>query len=107
MLPARFVMAFDNASAEETPFPPPDISSPRSNFANFSFICSISATPPNIQDRSSLKLGCFLLVLLEAGLWLLLHSDPLNHRWFRSRRRCWRCWRDDALMMNGHGYGYP
>lgn len=41
-IPARFVMALDNAKAEETPFPPPDISSPNSNFANLSLICSIS-----------------------------------------------------------------
>lgn len=41
-IPARFVIAFDRAKADETPFPPPDISSPRSNFANFSFINSIS-----------------------------------------------------------------
>lgn len=33
-------MALDKAKADETPFPPPDISSPRSNFENLSFICS-------------------------------------------------------------------
>lgn len=42
-LPARFVIAFDRAKAEETPFPPPDISSPKSNLANLSFISSTSA----------------------------------------------------------------
>lgn len=41
-VPARFVMAFDNAKAEETPFPPPDMSSPRSSLANLSFINSTS-----------------------------------------------------------------
>jgi hypothetical protein len=45
-IPARFVMAFDNAKADETPFPPPDISSPKSNFANLSFINSISESKP-------------------------------------------------------------
>lgn len=43
MLPARFVIALDKAKAEETPFPPPDMSSPRSNLANLSFIISTSA----------------------------------------------------------------
>lgn len=38
-------MALERARAEDTPFPPPDISSPRSNFANLSFIISISVTP--------------------------------------------------------------
>lgn len=41
--PARLVMAFDRARAEETPFPPPDMSSPSSSFANLSFIISMSA----------------------------------------------------------------
>lgn len=36
-------MALERARAEDTPFPPPDISSPRSNFANLSFIISVSA----------------------------------------------------------------
>lgn len=40
--PARLVMAFERARAEETPIPPPDMSSPRSSFANLSFINSIS-----------------------------------------------------------------
>lgn len=38
------VIAFDKARAEETPFPPPDMSSPKSSFANLSFIISISTT---------------------------------------------------------------
>lgn len=41
-IPARLVMAFDSAKAEETPFPPPDMSSPRSSFPNLSFISSKS-----------------------------------------------------------------
>lgn len=45
-IPARFVNAFDKAKAEETPFPPPDISSPNNSFANLSFICSISESKP-------------------------------------------------------------
>ncbi|URD98880.1 hypothetical protein MUK42_34900 [Musa troglodytarum] len=40
--PARLVMALERARAEETPIPPPDMSSPRSSFANLSFINSIS-----------------------------------------------------------------
>jgi hypothetical protein len=51
-LPARFVIAFDNAKAEETPFPPPDISSPRSSLANLSFICSISESNPRRKQKS-------------------------------------------------------
>lgn len=35
-------MAFDRAKAEETPFPAPDMSSPKSNLANLSFIKSVS-----------------------------------------------------------------
>jgi len=42
------VNAFDNAKAEETPFPPPDISSPNRSLANLSFICSISELNPTI-----------------------------------------------------------
>ena len=42
-LPDRFVMALDMARALETPFPPPDKSSPRSSFAKRFFIISISA----------------------------------------------------------------
>lgn len=41
-IPAVFVIAFDRAKADETPFPLPDISSPRSSFANLSFISSVS-----------------------------------------------------------------
>jgi hypothetical protein len=37
-LPERFVIALDKASAEETPLPEPDMSSPRRSLANFSFI---------------------------------------------------------------------
>ena len=51
-IPARFVIAFDNAKADETPFPPPDISSPKSNLANRSFICSIS---DQIQEHKKFK----------------------------------------------------
>ena len=40
-------MAFDNAKADETPFPPPDISSPNSSLANLSFISSISESNTN------------------------------------------------------------
>ena len=41
--PARLVTALESASAEGTPFPDPDMSSPSSSLANFSFIRSISA----------------------------------------------------------------
>jgi hypothetical protein len=41
--PARLVTALERASAEGTPFPDPDMSSPSSSLANFSFIRSISA----------------------------------------------------------------
>lgn len=50
-------MAFDKAWADETPFPPPDISSPKSNFANFSFTVSKSETAtqfsPNLINQSN------------------------------------------------------
>jgi len=56
-VPARFVKAFDSAKAEETPFPPPDMSSPNSSLANLSFICSISELIPamnvNFADKSN------------------------------------------------------
>jgi hypothetical protein len=45
-LPARFVMALERARAEETPLPVPDMSSPSSSLANFSFIRSKSAPGP-------------------------------------------------------------
>lgn len=35
-------MELDKAKADDTPFPPPDISSPKSSFANLSFIKSTS-----------------------------------------------------------------
>ena len=45
-------MAFDNAKAEATPLPPPDISSPSNSFVNLSFINSISETnPPFISQN--------------------------------------------------------
>ena len=43
-IPDRLVMALDIASAEHTPFPPPDMSSPRRSLENLSFIISISET---------------------------------------------------------------
>lgn len=46
-------MAFDNAKADETPFPPPDISSPNSNLANLSFISSISESNTNKKMESN------------------------------------------------------
>jgi len=57
-LPARFVKAFDSAKADETPFPPPDMSSPNSSLANLSLICSISeliipAMNVNFWDKSN------------------------------------------------------
>lgn len=42
-IPQRLVIAFEMANAEQTPLPLPDISSPSNNFANLSFIISISA----------------------------------------------------------------
>ena len=43
-IPDRLVMALEIASAEHTPFPPPDMSSPRRSLENLSFIISISET---------------------------------------------------------------
>jgi hypothetical protein len=43
-LPERFVIALEMANAVQTPLAPPDMSSPRSSFANLSFINSTSAT---------------------------------------------------------------
>lgn len=53
-LPARLVMALDTASADGTPFPDPDMSSPSSSLANFSFISSISARKrlASLQNQS-------------------------------------------------------
>lgn len=50
-IPARFVMAFDKANAEETPFPAPDMSSPKSSLANLSFIKSVSEK----KDKKNIK----------------------------------------------------
>jgi len=48
-LPERLVMALDMARAVQTPFPPPDISSPRRSFANRSFINSTSERKKTIN----------------------------------------------------------
>lgn len=44
-------MALDKARAEDTPFPPPDISSPRSNLENLSFNCPIAARKRTVKRR--------------------------------------------------------
>lgn len=49
---ARFVIAFDSASADDTPLPVPDMSSPSRSFANLSFITSKSAPPDQHKNRS-------------------------------------------------------
>lgn len=46
-------MAFDKANAEETPFPAPDMSSPRSSLANLSFIKSDSESKPLKKEYSA------------------------------------------------------
>jgi len=47
-------MAFDIAKAVQTPFPDPDMSSPSNNFANLSFIMSISKqNPPPKKEKMS------------------------------------------------------
>jgi hypothetical protein len=59
-------MAFDIAKAVQTPFPDPDISSPSNNFANLSFIISISTQnhPQKKWRKSQLpnnhKVGIYL-----------------------------------------------
>ena len=45
-IPQRLVIAFEMASAVQTPFPQPDISSPSSNFENLSFTISNSSYIP-------------------------------------------------------------
>ena len=52
-MPARFVMALERARAEETPLPVPDMSSPSSSLANFSFIRSKSAPGSSTGSVSS------------------------------------------------------
>ena len=46
-------MALDNARAEETPFPPPDISSPNSNLANFAIINS-NSEPKKTKTKTNI-----------------------------------------------------
>ena len=46
-------MAFDKANAEETPFPAPDISSPKSSLPNLSLIKSVSEDFYDIDDNLS------------------------------------------------------
>lgn len=43
-------MALDKAKADETPFPPPDMSSPKSSLENLSFINSISEPKQNFEE---------------------------------------------------------
>lgn len=53
-------MAFEIVTAVQTPFPPPDISSPKRSFANLSFI--ISSSPNNINK---VKLILLKIVLIQ------------------------------------------
>jgi hypothetical protein len=54
IIPHKLVMAFDIAKAVQTPFPDPDMSSPSNNFANLSFIMSISKqNPPPKKEKMS------------------------------------------------------
>lgn len=50
--PERLVIAFEIAKAVQTPFPPPDMSSPSRSLANLSFIISTSAVHDNKNCRS-------------------------------------------------------
>lgn len=65
MVPARLVSALDKASAEETPFPLPDMSSPRSSLENLSFTMSVSR-PKKMEATSNsdndLQHICYLLI---------------------------------------------
>nr|GMD59070.1 hypothetical protein Iba_chr11fCG11610 [Ipomoea batatas] len=58
-VPQRLVMAFEMASAVETPLPPPDISSPSSNFANLSCIISNSVQIRGTEATETRKLVKF------------------------------------------------
>lgn len=49
LVPEIFVMAFDKARADETPFPPPDMSSPNSSLENLSF--NISSSEPEATKK--------------------------------------------------------
>jgi hypothetical protein len=60
-------MAFDIAKAVQTPFPDPDMSSPSNNFANLSFIMSISKqNPPQKRRKRQLtnnhKVGAYATI---------------------------------------------
>jgi hypothetical protein len=48
-------MAFEMARAVHTPFPPPDMSSPRRSFANLSFIISTSVEKHENQLKNPCK----------------------------------------------------
>ena len=48
-------MALETASAVETPFPPPDRSSPRRSFANRSFIISTSVQDTKKKQKQQVK----------------------------------------------------
>ncbi|GER54746.1 DNA-directed RNA polymerase subunit beta' [Striga asiatica] len=61
-IPARFVIAFESASAVETPRAPPMTSSPNNSFANFSFIVSIS------KNRAEMWCFCFWLRLRHLAM---------------------------------------
>lgn len=55
-------MAFEIVTAVQTPFPPPDMSSPNRSFANLSFI--ISSSPNNFNK---IKLILWKIVFILRG----------------------------------------
>lgn len=72
-IPQRLVIAFEMANAEQTPLPLPDISSPSNNFANLSFIISISAQIH--REKKKKKIENFeqdIHIILLPVVWLNL-----------------------------------
>ncbi|BAT01485.1 Os07g0481000 [Oryza sativa Japonica Group] len=111
-------MALEMATAVQTPFPLPDMSSPRSSLVYFSFISSISEQHPSINHQKhqrtlpEIKTGWHIYTFILQGLLVhnllqLLHAE-LAHRWreawCRGRRAAhaspsWRRWRIVLLLL--------
>ena len=95
-LPARLVIAFEIASAVQTPFPPPDISSPSNNFANLSFINSTSVVDiKNSQTKNEWKKK------FNQDLNFTIPNAKLKtiHRSINSQRNNWTWYKHQNIKM--------
>jgi len=84
-IPHRLVMALDIAKAVGTPFPEPDISSPSNNFANLSFIISISNTNNQNKIKNHILLKSSYIALHCKNYKLIMQTRFLKRYTVASR----------------------